>query len=112
MSGDFGLSAGQRDMLREILDNAGDGIELVAVFGSRATGRQRPNSDLDLVLYGNIDEAACARLQTLFQDSSLPFSVDIKHYASIDCPPLREHIDQVARPLFVRTGAALTVVDE
>ena len=72
----FGLSAAQQDVLREILNAEGKGVERVAVFGSRATGRQRPNSDLDLVLYGDIDEAVCARLWTLFQESSLPFSVD------------------------------------
>ena len=43
----FGLSAAQRDVLREILNAEGKGVERVAVFGSRATGRQRPNSDLD-----------------------------------------------------------------
>lgn len=108
----FGLSAAQQDVLREILNAEGKGVERVAVFGSRATGRQRPNSDLDLVLYGDIDEAVCARLWTLFQESSLPFSVDVKSYAAINHPPLRTHIDAVSRPLFVRSGTGFTTVDE
>ena len=65
MSDPFGLTADHRDLLREILATAGDRIDRVAVFGSRATGRYRPNSDLDLVLYGSADAADCDRLWTL-----------------------------------------------
>lgn len=112
MSTAFGLTCAERDLLREILATACDRIERVAVFGSRASGKQRPNSDLDLVLYGSADEAVCARLQTLFQESRLPFSVDVKSYDSINYPPLRAHIDAAARTLFVRSGSGLEPVDE
>lgn len=111
MSDPFGISAAQQDLLGEILATAGDRIDRVAVFGSRATGRYRPNSDLDLVLYGSADAAVCDRLWTLFQESPLPFSVDVVSYAAIDSPPLRTHIDAVARPLFVRTDTGLAPVD-
>ena len=112
MSDPFGLTADHRDLLRDILATSGDRIDRVAVFGSRATGRYRPNSDLDLVLYGSADAAVCDRLWTLFQESPLPFSVDVVSYAAIDSPPLRAHIDAVARPLFVRTVSGLAPVDE
>ena len=111
MSDPFGLTADHRDLLRDILATAGDRIDRVAVFGSRATGRYRPNSDLDLVLYGSADAADCDRLWTLFQESPLPFSVDVVSYAAIDSPPLRAHIDAVARPLFVRTDSGLEAFD-
>ncbi|CAK8718427.1 Polymerase nucleotidyl transferase domain-containing protein [Candidatus Electronema halotolerans] len=107
MSDAFGLNKAQRALVREILLTAKDRIEQVAVFGSRAQGRQRHNSDLDLVLYGSADEAVCDRLWTLFQESCLPFSVDVQSYASIKYPPLRAHIDAVARPWFVRTSQGL-----
>ncbi|MGI2324357.1 MULTISPECIES: nucleotidyltransferase family protein [unclassified Methylococcus] len=109
MSDDFGLSAEALEIVRGILNTAGDRIERVAVFGSRAAGRYKPNSDLDLVLYGSADDAVCDRLWTLFQESSLPFSVDIKSYGDIQHPPLRAHIDQTARTLFVRKDADLTL---
>jgi predicted nucleotidyltransferase len=112
MSGDFGLSGAEREILREILDTARDRIERVAVFGSRAAGRHRRNSDLDLVIYGSADEAVCDRLWTIFQESRLPFSVDVKSYAAIEYSPLRVHIDAAARTLFVRTEAGLESVAE
>lgn len=103
----FGLSAADKETLHEILNTAAKRIERVAVFGSRATGRYRPNSDLDLVLYGSVDAAICDRLWTLLQESSLPFSVDLVNYATITNPALRAHIDAVACPLFVRNRAGL-----
>jgi predicted nucleotidyltransferase len=107
MNDDFGLNDEQRELIREILLTAQDRIERVAVFGSRAQGRQRQNSDLDLVLYGSADQAVCDRLWTLFQESRLPFAVDIKSYSTVTYVPLRVHIDAVARPLFVHTELGL-----
>ena len=107
MSDIFGLNDAQRALVQEILLTAQDHIEQVAVFGSRAQGKQRPNSDLDIVLYGSADEAVCDRLWTLFHESSLPCSVDVTSYAVIKHPPLRAHIDAVARPWFVRTEQGL-----
>ncbi len=75
----------------------------MAVFGSRAQGKHRVNSDLDIVLYGSVDEAVCDRLWTLFHESRLPFAVDVASYSTITYAPLRAHIDAVARPLFVHT---------
>jgi predicted nucleotidyltransferase len=106
---DFGLTPAQRQLIGAIFASvATEGIEKVAVFGSRATGRYRPNSDLDLVVYGKVaNEALCDRLWTLFQDSSLPFAVDIHSYSAVLYPPLKAHIDAVAQPFLIRQGGRL-----
>ena len=108
----FGLTADQRQLITDILDSEANGIEQVSVFGSRADGSHRPTSDIDLVLYGHVDELLCDRLWTLFHESRLPFAVDIKSYAAITWPLLRAHIDAVARPLLVQTGQGLRPVAE
>ena len=110
MKNHFGLSKESLEIVRKILSTAEDKIERVEVFGSRATGLQRPNSDLDLVIYGSVDDAICDRLWTLMQESSLPFSVDVKSYENLHYPPLQAHIDAVARPLFIRTDDGLELV--
>lgn len=106
----FGLTASQRQAALAVLQTVADRIDRVAVFGSRAEGRQRPNSDLDLVLFGPVDERDCDRLGTLFQDCALPFSVDVKSYDCLSYAPLRRHIDQAARAWLVRVDGRLTEV--
>ena len=107
MTDDFGLTDEQRALICRILLTVEGHIEQVAVFGSRAQGRYRQNSDLDLVLYGFLNEAVHDRLWTLFYESPLPFSVDVVNYSTITHAPLQAHIDAVARPLFVRTEHGL-----
>lgn len=108
----FGLSPTQQQCVVAILETLVERVERVAVFGSRAEGRQRANSDLDLVLYGSASEADCDRLLTLFQDSSLPFSVDVKSYERIDYAPLRAHIDVAAQRWLVREAGRFRVYGE
>ena len=62
------------------------------VFGSRATGRARPYSDLDLLIDAgrplSLDEAAI--LAEAFSDSDLPYRVDI-----VDWHAISEHFRQL-----------------
>ncbi len=70
------------------------------LFGSRATGRHRPNSDIDLVLYGPVSTGEASELRVALEDSPLPVSVDVVVYDRLDSPSLKAHIDQVLLPLF------------
>ncbi len=95
-----GLSAQQIETLRRILAPYAERIERVDLFGSRAKGSQRLNSDLDLVVHGTLSEADIDRLWTLFQESNLPFSVDVKSYAHTRYAPLKAHMNSVGKTLF------------
>lgn len=96
----FGLTGKQWQTIQAILSEFAEHIDRVDVFGSRAQGNHREHSDLDLVVHGSVDEAAIDRLWTLFQDSTLPFSVDIKCYNHIQYAPLKAHMDAVCKTLF------------
>jgi len=102
MVADHGITPKQLELMQRILASYADRIERVDLFGSRALGGQRPNSDVDIAIRGALAEMDADRLDTLFRDSSLPFSVDVIDYARISHPRLRAHIDRVARPLFSR----------
>ena len=80
--------------------NFADEITQVDLFGSRATGNFRENSDVDLVVHGDVKDATIDRLWTLFNESNLPFSVDVASYETISYRPLKEHVDAVGRCLF------------
>ncbi len=51
----------------------------VRVFGSRADDTARAHSDLDLIIIGSekIDRSTLNRLSEAFEDSDLPFRVDV-----------------------------------
>ncbi len=99
------LSSREARILREVFAPYADKLERIAVFGSRATGTARAASDIDLALYGNLDEADLARLWTRFDESALAVTVDLVDYRRLDHPALKRHIDAVGRTLF--TGEEL-----
>ena len=71
-------------------------ITRAAVFGSRAKGTFRPNSDIDLVVWGELGEAPLSRLAAELDELPLPYLFDLKHAPSISSAPLREEIERNA----------------
>lgn len=94
------LSSRHREILREVLAPYARSFDKVGVFGSRATGSAHDHSDIDLVFYGEVDEAVLDRIATLLDESGLPVSIDLVAYDRIEHPALKRHIDAVAVPLF------------
>ena len=97
---DHGLSDRELDILRNVLKLYHPKIERVGIFGSRANGKFKPYSDIDLVLFGNLQEQDVARIYTLLDDSSLGLSIDVLSYLHITYPPLKRHIDENTKQLF------------
>ncbi|TAK72701.1 MAG: nucleotidyltransferase domain-containing protein [Gammaproteobacteria bacterium] len=79
-------------------------IERVQVFGSRAMGNYRPNSDIDLVLWGQIDEGLLGVVNSELDELPLPYKFDVKFYADITHEAFRQHIDTYGRDLYVRSA--------
>lgn len=105
---DHGLLDEELETIRSVLAEFADEITQVDLFGSRATGNHRSNSDVDLVVHGSVKDSTIDRLWTLFNESNLPFSVDIASYESMTYRPLKRHVDAVGRRLFsaqeIQTG--------
>ena len=96
------LTARERDILRAVLSGFAGSIDRAAIFGSRAPGRARSASDIDLVLYGTLDDRSIARIWTLFDESGLAVTVDVVRYEELADGPFRRHIDACAREIFSR----------
>jgi predicted nucleotidyltransferase len=74
------LSATERTMVEDILRTyANDQPYRVIIFGSRATGTAKKYSDIDVALIGShtISPRVYSMLKEAFEDSSLPYTVDI-----------------------------------
>lgn len=100
----FGLPDHTLDAIRRILAQE-PAVASAILFGSRAKGTHRPGSDIDLALVGEgLDIDVLGRLMRAFEESSIPYQVDLCWLAAVDHPPLREHIERVGQVLYERHG--------
>jgi type I restriction enzyme S subunit len=78
------LEPRHRDLVRAILQRHVAGVE-VRAFGSRANGRARRASDLDLLLMTKapLEPVVLARLKDDLTESDLPFRVDVLDAADV-----------------------------
>lgn len=88
----YGLSQKQLQDIKTILAAWPD-IESAWLFGSRALGSYKEASDIDLAIKGRLDHKTLIRLKDAFEESDLPFFVDLVEYADITEPALKKHID-------------------
>ncbi len=90
----FGLSDGELKLVLQILRAHVPGRP-VYVFGSRATGKSRRLSDIDLAVGGSepLDLLQRALLNEDFAESDLPMSVDVLDLNAIT-PEFRQRISR------------------
>jgi predicted nucleotidyltransferase len=77
----------------------------VKLFGSRAGGNQRPESVVDLALWGNVDALTAESIAAELDDLPLPYRYDVQSFASIKLQSLRDHIERVGITSFPVTQA-------
>jgi len=98
---DDGLQAGEREAIRRVLHNFPQVIA-ARLYGSRAMGRYRPGSDIDLTLMGDIDLKTLNRISLALDDLMLPYEIDLSAWSQIDNPQLRDHIERVGKLFYAR----------
>lgn len=75
-------------------------IASVRLFGSRAKGTHTPRSDVDLAVWGDVDTIRAEAIAAELDELPLPYRFEVKAFAQIELPALREHIDRVGIPLY------------
>ncbi len=80
-------------------------VERAVLYGSRALGRQREASDIDLTLIGSdLNNATLARIDADLDDLLLPWVIDLSAFSSLRHPALLDHIQRVGVVLYQRQG--------
>ena len=81
--------------------------EVVAVklFGSRAKGTHTPHSDVDLALWGGIDEVRAQAIATELDELPLPYQFDVTPFELIKLGALRDQIQRVGIALYPPAAA-------
>lgn len=101
-----GLPSGMADQIRNALKRYPD-VKQALLFGSRALGTHRPNSDIDLCLDAPaMSFAAYLKLAALLDELVLPYSLDLVLKHQVDNPDFLEHIQRVGRVVYQATGSA------
>jgi uncharacterized protein len=96
---EFGLTSHEAQLIRGALARHPN-VVVAKIFGSRALGRERPNSDIDIAVWGNLDTREMLRLHAELEELPLPYLFDVRLYDEIEYRPLQEHIERVGQLLY------------
>ena len=73
------------------------GLEKAVVFGSRATGKHKAQSDVDIALYGDgVGFGAIFDLEDALYDAGFPYELDILLVSIIQDERLKAAIERTA----------------
>ena len=87
----FGLLDTEIENIHKIFSQNQE-IEKVIIFGSRAKGNYRNNSDIDLVIFGNINLRILNQINIELDNLLLPYTFDLLIYKNIENEEVKEHI--------------------
>jgi predicted nucleotidyltransferase len=99
----YGLSDRTLDTLDSIFRKY-PGIKQAVLYGSRAKGNSRSGSDIDMSLKTDdtFSHRDLLRIGNDFDDSDMPYFVDVSIYDNLSNPNLKSHIDRVGKIMYAR----------
>jgi predicted nucleotidyltransferase len=105
------MKYGLPDITLSMLDSifrAYPGIREVVLYGSRAKGEYRRGSDIDMSLKTDetFTHTDLLRIAGDFDDSDMPYFVDVSIYDQLSNPELKAHIDRVGKVLYSNASSA------
>ncbi len=90
----FGIQDKSFQIIKDVLGK-NIKIEKRVIFGSRATGKYKNSSDIDIALYGEkITFDDISKIKGELDESDCIYKIDIIHYESLKNNELRENIDK------------------
>jgi len=97
----FGLSDRTTSTLNSIFQKY-PGVKQAVLYGSRAKGKFRTGSDIDISLKtdDSFTHTDLLRIGNDFDESDMPYFVDVSIYDRLSNPDLKMHIDRVGKVLY------------
>jgi type I restriction enzyme R subunit len=87
----FGLPEKLITEIKAVL-NRNASVEKAVIFGSRAKGNYKKYSDVDIALFGNIDEDSAQNIHERLEELESPFMFDVLVFEDIQNEELKQHI--------------------
>ena len=75
-------------------------VQRAVLFGSRAKGSARPNSDIDLALYGDVPPLVVQSIAHELDELPTPYLFDLQAIEGLQNPALLEHIQRVGIEIY------------
>jgi predicted nucleotidyltransferase len=105
----FGLSSNNIAKINSVFNQYSD-INEVLIFGSRAKGNYRDNSDIDLVIKGkNINLSTLQEIENKLEELYIPNYIDLIVYDNINNSDLLNHINRIGKQ-FYEKGKSLPLI--
>jgi len=95
----FGLKPEALERIRQVFRRHPE-VHEVRIFGPRAVGCFEDRSDVNLALWGDLDDALLERIMGELDELPLPYIFDIEAYESIHHESLKRHINEFGRILY------------
>ena len=95
------LTPAEMELLRTVFRGHSE-ISAAKIFGSRANGTHTPQSDVDLALWGELNDLQAEQIASELDDLPLPYRYDVQRFEGIHLDPLRGHIERVGIPIYAR----------
>ncbi len=86
-------------------------IDKVMLYGSRAKGDYRKNSDIDLSIVGGVNLDKILSIETKLDDLFLPYEFDLSIFNKIKNIALKEHINRVGLTFYEKESSVANTVD-
>lgn len=90
----FGLDPKMLLDIRKVF-NTVPHLQWVKIYGSRAMGNYRSNSDIDLAFSSYTEEDVAGKIWGILENLPTPYQFDVTHYERVSNTALKEHIDRV-----------------
>lgn len=105
----FGLSSNYIIKINSVFNQYSD-IDEVIIFGSRAKGNYRDNSDIDLAIKGNtINLSTLQEIENKLEELYIPNVIDLIVFDNIENPDLINHINRVGKQFYKKGKTMLSI---
>lgn len=100
----FGLTESQITNLQNIFAKYPE-VNQVFVYGSRAKGNFSERSDIDLIIKDSkISRTIINKIMLDFEESNIPFIVELQNYDNLKNLELIDHINRVGKIIYERVN--------
>lgn len=97
-----GLSKVVEDKIKSVFERYIN-IETAVLYGSRAMGSNRENSDIDITIKGNIEFSELLKIESQLDELLLPYKIDLSVYNSLSNKELIDHINRAGKIFYKKT---------